>query len=89
MSMNMEFEKKLPIPMEVKEMFPISSRVEYTVQKKTAELKRIFTGEDKRFLLIIGPCSADREDSVMEYITRLAAVQEKVEDNVQNADQDT
>ncbi|MBR4452325.1 MAG: 3-deoxy-7-phosphoheptulonate synthase [Clostridia bacterium] len=80
--MNMEFEKKLPIPMEVKEMFPISSRVEYTVQKKTAELKRIFTGEDKRFLLIIGPCSADREDSVMEYVTRLAAVQEKVEDKI-------
>ncbi len=78
----MEFEKKLPIPMEVKEMFPISARVEYTVQKKTAELKKIFTGEDKRFILIIGPCSADREDSVMDYVTRLAKVQEKVEDKI-------
>lgn len=80
--MNMIFEKKLAIPMEVKEMYPLSSSVEETVQKKVAQLKRVFTGEDGRFLLIIGPCSADREDSVMEYVTRLAAVQEKVADKI-------
>ncbi len=78
----MDFEKKLAIPMEVKEMFPVSIQVEQTVQKKGAELKNIFSGKDNRFLLIIGPCSADKEDSVMEYIYRLVPVQEKVKDKI-------
>ncbi len=82
MSMNMIFEKKLAIPMEVKEMYPASLQVEETVQKKGVELKKIFSGEDSRFVLIIGPCSADREDSVMDYVTRLAETQEKVKDKI-------
>ena len=82
MSMNMDFEKKLAIPMEVKEMYPISAKVEQTVEKKIAEMKKIFSGEDSRFLLIIGPCSADREDSVMDYVSRLVPVQEKVKDKI-------
>lgn len=78
----MIFEKKLAIPMEVKEMYPASLQVEETVQKKGVELKKIFSGEDSRFILIIGPCSADREDSVMDYVTRLAETQEKVKDKI-------
>ena len=82
MSMNMDFEKKLAIPMEVKEMYPVSLQIQQTVEKKVAELKQVFSGNDDRFLLIIGPCSADREDSVMDYIARLVPVQEKVKDKI-------
>ena len=80
--MNMDFEKKLPIPMEVKEMYPVSVQVQHTFEEKCAKLKSIFSGNDDRFLLIIGPCSADREDSVMDYISRLVPVQEKVKDKI-------
>jgi 3-deoxy-7-phosphoheptulonate synthase len=80
--MNCEFEKKLAIPMEVKEMYPISAALTAIVEKRAAELKAIFDGTDDRMLLVIGPCSADREDSVIEYIARLREVQEKVADRV-------
>ena len=74
--MNMDFEKKLAIPMEVKEMYPISAHLAEIVDKRAAELKAIFDGTDDRLLLIIGPCSADREDSVLEYVSRLREVTE-------------
>jgi len=80
--MNMDFEKKLAIPMEVKEMYPISAPLAELVDKRAAELKAIFDGTSDRMLLVIGPCSADREDSVMEYISRLREVQEKVAERV-------
>ena len=80
--MNMEFERKLAIPMEVKEMFPIDAAVADIVEKKREEIKGIISGKDERILLIIGPCSADREDAVIDYISRLAAVQEKVREKV-------
>ena len=51
-------------------------------RKKLEEMRAIFRGEDDRLLLIIGPCSADNEDSVLEYTTRLGAMQEKVEDKL-------
>ena len=53
--MNMDFERKLPIPMEVKEKYPITAKVEETVEAKRVELKKIFSGEDKRLVLVIGP----------------------------------
>ncbi|MBQ3356624.1 MAG: 3-deoxy-7-phosphoheptulonate synthase [Oscillospiraceae bacterium] len=80
--MNMEFRRKLPVPMETKEMYPLTPDVAETVRTKTAELKAIFSGESDRLVLIIGPCSADREDSVMEYISRLVPVQEQVKDKI-------
>ncbi len=80
--MNMEFERKLAIPMEVKEMFPIDAAVADTVEKKREEIKKIISGRDERILLIIGPCSADREDAVIDYICRLMPVQEKVKEKV-------
>ena len=80
--MNMEFKRKLPIPMETKELYPVTPDVAETVARRRAELARIFAGEDDRLLLIIGPCSADREDSVMEYLTRLAALAEEVRDRL-------
>ena len=80
--MNMIFEKKLTIPMEAKEMYPVSAKQVEIVEKRDIELKRIFSGESDKFILIIGPCSADNEDSVIDYITRLRTVQEKVEDKI-------
>ncbi len=80
--MDMIFEKKLAIPMEVKEMYPVSAADSQIVEKRASELRRIFTGESDKFILVIGPCSADNEDSVIDYITRLRTVQEKVEDKI-------
>ncbi len=80
--MNMEFERKLAIPMEVKEMYPLTGDMADNIEKRSAELRDIFNGKSDKFLLIIGPCSADREDSVIDYITRLREVQEKVADKI-------
>lgn len=80
--MNMTFERKLTIPMEVKKMYPVTQEMSKTIETRTAELKKIFSGESDKLALIIGPCSADREDSVLEYIARLQRLQEKVADRV-------
>ena len=68
--------------MEVKAEFPLSKELEAVVQKRAKEIADIFTGKSDKLALIIGPCSADNEDSVMDYITRLAKVQEKVKDKI-------
>ncbi len=78
----MIFERKLTIPKEVKEMYPLTDEMKKVVDERNAEISGIFTGADDRLLLIIGPCSADREDSVIDYITRLREVQEKVKDKI-------
>ena len=80
--MNMDFERKLAIPMETKEMFPLTGNVAEIVEKRSVEIAKIFTGKDDRLLLIIGPCSADNEDSVIDYILRLRKVQDKVENKI-------
>ena len=80
--MNMNFYRKLPIPMEIKEQFPISAEHAATRAACVEEMKKIFSGESNRFLLIIGPCSADHEDSVLDYIYRLRKVQDKVADKI-------
>ena len=80
--MNMDFKRKLPIPMETKEMYPLTGDMAETVERRTAELKAIFDGRSDRMALIIGPCSADNEDSVMDYISRLVPIQEQVKDKV-------
>lgn len=79
---NMKFIRKLPIPMDVKAQYPL--KAEYTEKKKLrdAEIADVFCGRSDRLILIIGPCSADREDSVIDYISRLAKVQEKVEKEI-------
>lgn len=80
--MNLEFEKKLPIPMEVKEQYPLSKELSDIVDKRNLEIAEIFKGTSDKLALIIGPCSADNEDSVIDYITRLAEIQEKVKDKI-------
>ena len=78
----MIFERKLTIPKEVKEMYPLTDGMKKVVDERNAEISGIFTGADDRLLLVIGPCSADREDSVIDYITRLREMQEKVKDKI-------
>ena len=80
--MNMEFKRKMPTPQAIKEMYPITPELAERKKITDEALRKIFTGEDDRLLLVIGPCSADREDSVLDYISRLRTVQEKVEDKI-------
>ena len=80
--MNMIFKRKLIIPMEIKEMYPISEKGELAKKNNDEAINAVFTGESDKLLLIIGPCSADREDAVIEYISRLRVLQEKVADRI-------
>ncbi len=80
--MNMHFYRKLPIPQEVKAELPITEEHAARRQQCVDSLKAIFSGKDDRFILVIGPCSADHEDSVLEYIYRLRGVQERVADRI-------
>ncbi|WP_455526240.1 3-deoxy-7-phosphoheptulonate synthase [Huintestinicola sp.] len=80
--MNMDFVRKLPIPKEIKEQFPIPEEVKKVKAERDAAIADVFTGRSDKFLLIIGPCSADREDSVLDYVNRLAKVQDKVRDKI-------
>ena len=80
--MNMEFYRKLPIPKEIKEQFPLSKSGEVALSNSVSDLKDVFCGKSDRFILIIGPCSADRVDAVIDYIHRLIKVQEKVADKI-------
>ena len=80
--MKMKHIQELPTPEELKAAFPLTKEIMDVKQRRDREIEKIFTGKDSRFLLIIGPCSADREDAVMEYMEKLAKVQEKVRDKI-------
>lgn len=80
--MGFEFIQKLPTPAEIKEQFPLPAQYAAIKALKDEDVKKIITGESDKFLVIIGPCSADHEDAVLDYITRLAKVQEKVADRL-------
>ena len=80
--MGMEFIRKLTIPKEVKEMYPLTEQMKNAVEVKINELQDVFSGKSDKLILIIGPCSADNEDSVIDYISRLVPVQEKVKDKI-------
>ena len=82
MKMDLEFERKLTIPMETKQLYPVTPALEPLVEARAQVLRDIFEGRDRRKLLIIGPCSADNADSVMEYLTRLQPVAERVRDKL-------
>ena len=78
----MNFLRKLPIPQEIKEQFPISEKCAAIKAERDEMIADVFTGKSGKFLLIIGPCSADNEISVMDYIGRLVGLQEKVKDKI-------
>ena len=80
--MNMEIRKKMPNHNEVKNMYPLSEEDALVKAQNDKEVAEIFTGKSHRLLLVIGPCSSDREDAVLDYVTRLARVQEEVKDEI-------
>lgn len=81
-NMSFEFIKKLPTPAEISEQYPVPPAIAALKEERDAEIRKVFTGESNKFLVIIGPCSADNADSVCDYVTRLAKVNEKVKDKL-------
>lgn len=79
---NMKFIRKLPVPKEIKAQFPLTPEGAAIKEKRDAEIAAVFKGESSKFLLIIGPCSADREEPVLDYVSRVARLQEEVKDKI-------
>lgn len=80
--MGLEFINKLPTPAEIREQFPIPAELAALKEKRDAEIREVITGESDKFLVIIGPCSADNETAVLDYTSRLVKVQDKVKDKI-------
>ncbi len=81
-TMSFEFIRKLPTPAEIKEQYPLPEGLAEIKAQRDAEIRDVITGKSNKFLLIIGPCSADNEDSVCDYVNRLAKVNEQVKDRL-------
>ncbi len=80
--MQMNFHRKLPVPKEVKEMYPLTEKMIQVKSARDESIKAVFGGSSDKFILIIGPCSADQSEPVLEYIKRLRRVQEQVSDKI-------
>lgn len=80
--MNMQFFRKLPIPQQVKQDYPVTPEMEAVKNARDAEIQAIFKGKSDKFILVIGPCSADHREPVLEYISRLRRVQDQVNDKI-------
>lgn len=80
--MSFEFVKKLPTPSEIKEQYPVPEKLVALKKERDQEIRDVLTGKNNKFLVIIGPCSADNEDAVCDYVSRLAKVNEKVKDKL-------
>ena len=80
--MGMKINNELPRPIELKNEYPLSKKIQEIKAERDREIRDIFTGESDRFVVIIGPCSADNEDSVCEYVNRLAKLNEQVSDKL-------
>lgn len=80
--MSMKLNRELPLPLDLKAQYPLSASLREMKARRDQEVRDIFTGQSEKFVVIIGPCSADQEDSVLEYVHRLAKVNEKVKDKL-------
>ena len=80
--MNLKFSRKLPIPQQIKTHYPVTEVLAKVKAERDEELKKIFSGESDKFILIIGPCSADSREPVLDYISRLRTVQDEVKDKI-------
>ncbi|HEZ7988175.1 MAG: 3-deoxy-7-phosphoheptulonate synthase [Ruminococcus sp.] len=78
----MNFNRKMPEPAEIKKLYPLSEKIKEIKAARDKEIAQVFTGESDKFLLIIGPCSADKDEPVMDYVHRLADIQQKVKDKI-------
>lgn len=80
--MSFTYKKKVISPEELRETYPLSEKDKLAKNKRDKEIKKVISGDSNKFLVIIGPCSADNEDSVLDYVTKLAKVQEQVKDKL-------
>ena len=80
--MNMDFLRKLPIPMDVKGQYPVTEEMAKIKAERDREIADVFSGKSDKFVLIIGPCSADNSEAVLDYIGRLKTVADKVKDKI-------
>ena len=80
--MGMRINAELPLPADLKAEYPLTEEILNIKKKRDREIRDIFTGKSDKFIVIVGPCSADNEDSVCEYVSRLARVNEKVSDRL-------
>jgi len=79
---SMNFQRKLPIPQEVKKEYSLSDKMEQVKAERDAQIREVFSGTSDKFILVIGPCSADYSEPVLEYISRLRKVQDQVSDKI-------
>ena len=80
--MSFTFLNELPSPAQIQERYPLSEKLQELKKQRDAEISNVIKGLDNRFLVIIGPCSADNEDSVCDYVSRLTSIQENVKDKL-------
>ncbi len=80
--MSMNFHRKLPIPQDVKKEYALSERMASVKAERDADIRAVFEGSSDKFILVIGPCSADHQEPVLEYISRLRKIQERVSDKI-------
>ena len=80
--MQMNFHRKLPIPQDVKKEYPLTERMDAVKATRDAEIRSVFDGSSDKFILVIGPCSADHSEPVLEYISRLRKIEEQVKDKI-------
>ena len=80
--MKMNFHRKLPIPQEVKAEYPLTERMEEVKAKRDESIRTVFDGSSDKFILIVGPCSADHSEPVLEYISRLRKIEDQVKDKI-------
>lgn len=80
--MSLHLIKKVPTAQELQEMIPMTEELQQIKKERDTMIRQVFTGESDKFLMIIGPCSADNEVAVLDYVTRLAKVQEEVKDKI-------
>ena len=80
--MAMKMNKQLPLPAELKQEYPLEHSLAQRKEIRDREIRAVFTGQSDKFIVVVGPCSADNEDAVCEYVSRLAEVNEKVADRL-------
>ncbi len=80
--MNLDFKKKLPVPQQIKTRYPVTEELAKIKAQRDAEVEAIFKGESDKFILVIGPCSADNRESVLDYIGRLKDIEAEVKDKI-------
>lgn len=80
--MSFQYIRRMPIPAEIRDQYPVTARMAAIKEERDQEIADVICGKSDKFLVIIGPCSADNEDAVCEYVNRLAGINDKVKDKL-------